>query len=89
MNRESAAFICSHIFNDTHPVLLVARESGDWMYLCGQVHDEQEEYEVVGAEHLLERDPTLREILDLPDNSEAERFTQGGTWIRRPLTPHT
>ena len=87
MTRELAAFVCSHVFRDTHPVLLVARENGDWMYLCGQAHDAQEKCHVIGAEHLVERDPTLKEIQDLPDNSEAERLSVGANWARRPLMP--
>jgi hypothetical protein len=87
MNRETAAFVCSHVFNNTHPILLVARENGDWMFLCGQVHDDREEYHVVGAEHLIRRDPTLREVLDLTENSEAERSSRSTMWIRRTLTP--
>jgi hypothetical protein len=87
VNREVAAFVCSHIFYDTHPVLLVARENGDWMFLCGQVHGEQEEYHVVGVEHLLMRDPTMRALLDLTENSEAERPSRRGAWTRRALAP--
>jgi hypothetical protein len=53
--------------------------------LCGQPHGEDEECHVVGAEHLSERDPTLREIPDLPDDSEAERPGVGQPWVRRTL----
>lgn len=87
MKRETAAFVCSHIFENTSPVLLVAREHGDWMYLCGKPHGEAEEYHVIGREHLTERDPTLRDTLDLPDQFEAERSHVGDVWVRRPLTP--
>jgi hypothetical protein len=86
MKQELAAFVCSHIFHNTHPVLLVAREHGDWMYLCGASHAEDEDYHVVGMTHLLERDSTLRETLDLSDNSEAERSDIGLPWTRRQLT---
>lgn len=87
MDRETATFVCSHVFDNSRPVLLVARENGDWMHLCGQKHEEDEKYQVVGTEHLLERDPTLHEVVDLPDNSEAERLAVGTPWARKPLTP--
>jgi hypothetical protein len=45
MKREIAAFVCSHIFKNTHPLLLVARENGDWMFLCGQVHDDRHHHQ--------------------------------------------
>jgi hypothetical protein len=75
------------VFNNTRPVLLIARENGDWMYLCGKPHASTEKYEVVGREHLLQRDPTLAETSDLADQMEAERMTMGSAWERRPLVP--
>jgi len=87
MKRESAAFVCSHVFENARPVLLVARENGDWMYLCGKSHEDDEDYHVVGAKHLIERDATLEEIASLADNWEAERSEVGRPWTRRPLTP--
>jgi hypothetical protein len=86
MLREAATFVCAHVFDNSRPILLVARENGDWMHLCGQTHEESEEYHVVGVEHLLERDPTLHGIADLPDNTEAERSAVGMPWSRKPLT---
>jgi len=86
MSYELAAFVCSHIFDNSRPVLLVARENGDWMYLCGKPHGDDEEYHVVGREHLIERDPTLRDTFDLPDQTEAERESVGGQWVRIALS---
>jgi hypothetical protein len=88
MEKESATFVCSHVFANTSPVLLVARENGDWMHLCGQLHQGDEEYRVVGVEHLFDRDPSLREVMDLADNTEAERAAVGMPWVRRALAPH-
>jgi len=80
MTRETAAFVCSHVFNRSRPILLVAREAGDWMYLCGQAHGEDEQYHVIGAGHLLERDSTLSAVTDLPENMEAERPSVTAPW---------
>lgn len=80
--RESTAFVCSHVFGGSSPVLLVAREDGDWMFLCGAGHSEEEQYHVVGIEHLTARDPSLFELLDLADDSEAEREAVGMPWSR-------
>ncbi len=87
MNRERAAFVCSHVFEDIRPVLLVARENGDWMFLCGESHGVNEEFHVIGREHLVERDPTLSATLDLPEQFEAERGHVGDVWVRRKLSP--
>jgi len=68
-------------------VLLVAREDGDWSFLCGESHDfEARLPNVVGIGHLLDRDPSLEQVLDLPDGHEAERQVVGGLWERRQLT---
>jgi len=85
IDRETAAFVCSHVFDDTSPVLLVVREEGDWMFLCGAEHPPDEEYRVVGINHLTSRDSLLCEVIDLPDNSEAERAEVGAPWIRTSL----
>ena len=85
MKKEMAVFVCSHVFEATRPVLLVARDGSHWMYLCGGLHEEDEEYKVVGREHLLERDKTLEESLDLQDQMEMERAAVGGPWERRAL----
>ena len=82
MTTEVAAYVCSHVFNDTRPVLLVSRAGGDWQCLCGGNHEAGEVPSVVGLNHLMERDVTLREIIDLPDDWEAERASQKDPWIR-------
>jgi hypothetical protein len=79
---ETAAFVCSHVFHDTRPVLLVSRAGGDWQLLCGGEHALDETPRVVGLEHLFERDPTLLEVRDLPDEWEAERVNMTGPWHR-------
>lgn len=82
---EIHVYVCSHVFADVRPILLVVRESGDWMFLCGDVHEENEDYHLVGVNHLTDRDPTLRNLPDLPDNTEAERTEVGGEWHIAPL----
>ena len=74
------------MFEVTRPVLLVARDGLHWMYLCGALHEDDEEYKVIGRVHLLERDKTLEETRDLEDQMEMERTAVGGPWERRPRT---
>lgn len=77
-----AAYVCSHIFADVTPILLVSRPEGDWCFLCGQEHGEEEHYSLVGVGHLLERDPSLRELADLEPDWEAERGAKDEPWLR-------
>ena len=82
-------FICSHIFENTKPILLVSRQGGDWQFLCGENHDVNEKPKVVCAGHLLERDPTLKEIANLPVDWEAERTAIGDKWVKKKCREYT
>jgi hypothetical protein len=86
MDFHQKCYVCVHVFARERPVLLVNRGSGDWCLACGQEHaDTADEYRVVGIGHVIEWDPTLDAILDLPTEWEAERGGANGIWARRPL----
>jgi len=82
---EQAVYLCSHLFENIRPVLLVSRADGDWQFLCGGEHDSHEVPCVVGLNHLLVRDPTLAELQDLPDEWEAERVSLSSPWRMREI----
>jgi hypothetical protein len=84
--QETAAFVCSHVFDASKPVLLVARENNDLMCMCGEFHEADEAYHVVDAEHLIARDQTLRKFVELPNDTAAERAAIGKPWTHLPLT---
>ncbi|AEV61869.1 hypothetical protein [Pseudomonas ogarae] len=74
-------YCCGHMFRRERSALLVVREEGDWQFLCGCVdhNDPLEPYHVsIGV--LLDVDPTLNQIADLPPEWEAERTEVGGDW---------
>ena len=80
------AYVCIHVFNEERPVLLVTREDGDWCLLCGDLHEETaSHFRVVGIGHLLQRDESLKEILDLQPDWDAERSSADQPWQRRPI----
>ena len=79
---EITAFVCSHVFENTRPVLLVCRARGDWQCLCGGEHNRDERPLAVGLNHLVDRDLTLQEIADLPPGWEAQRTIVGASWVR-------
>ena len=84
-NNETPAYVCSHVFNRTRPVLLVSRDDGDWQLLCGEPHEAEERPRVVGLNHLVANDPTLNVILNLPPDWEAERASQSEQWVQRRI----
>lgn len=88
VDHHLMVFCCEHVFRDERPVLYVCREDGDWQFLCGQGdHPASSEPVVVGVGHLVEKDPSLNQLANLPMNWEAERGSIGDAWIRTPLQP--
>ncbi len=86
MNRISVpyhakAYLCIHVALRERPVLLVDKTDGDWQFLCGEDHHSNECH-VAGIGHLVDMDPSLAEVLDLPDNFEASRSAVGSPWVR-------
>lgn len=62
---------------------MVSRQDGDWCFVCGEDHeDNASNYRVVGIGHVLEDDPSLRSLLDLQPDWDAERKDLGSQWIR-------
>jgi hypothetical protein len=86
---ETTAFVCTHVFDNSRPILLVSREEGDWQCMCGKEHNSREVVHVVGLNHLIERDPTLLELNDLPNGWEAERAHLGDPWLRGQVASKT
>jgi hypothetical protein len=74
-------YICEHVFRDERPVLHVCKTDGDWQFLCGGDHSTGLPV-LVGMGHLIERDRTLLDILDLQEGWQAERNTATEPWER-------
>lgn len=83
--KETAVFVCSHVFDNTKPVKLVLRSEGDLQMLCGGSHGNDEVPHLVGVEHLLARDWSLSEVVDIPEGWEAERTEVGDAWRRAAI----
>jgi hypothetical protein len=82
LSNHLKTYICVHVFEEEHPVLLVIND-GDWIMTCGKGHeDSAASYRVVGIGHLLSRDPTLELCADLGVGFEAERISIGEPWIK-------
>lgn len=86
IGKHHKAYLCIEVFENKKPILLVSRAEGDWCFLCGEDHpDDPQAYRVVGIGHVLERDPSLELIEDLPSDWEAERLFISAPWERRPI----
>lgn len=83
IDPHQKSYVCTHVFAESRPVLLVSRPDGDWCFLCGAEHPEDASaYRVVGVGHVFEKDPTLQPLEDLAPDWEAEREGVGKPWIR-------
>ena len=82
-DRRLGVYCCGHLFRRERPALLVARDDGDWQFLCGGAdHDDPLEPYHVSVGVLIDTDTTLNQIADLPPEWEAERPAVGDAWIR-------
>ena len=82
--REVAVIVCNHVYQDERPVLLASRDDQLVCLLCGldDHTDSVEAFKVVGSRHLVERDPSIGEVLDLPIGHEAARAAIDDEWVR-------
>ena len=78
---NQGVFVCSHIFNNTRPILYVVHEDNEWQCLCG--HDDHDAVgHLVGIGHLIKRDQTIDELYYLPNGWEAERKSVLDNWTK-------
>ena len=78
--------MCSHVFDESRPILLVVHESVGWTFACGGRDHEDDDFHNVGVGHLIDRDPTLNECADLEPHSVAERASVEDPWVRKSLS---
>ncbi len=85
---ELAAIVCSHVRNNERPVLLSSRTGEFVCLLCGKDDhvDSPDEFTVIGASHVTDRDQSVAEVLDLRLNEEAERDEAGSPWSRQTIS---
>lgn len=67
------------------PILLVTHDDDDggWQFLCGTTNDPADG-RIVALRHVVERDPTVLELVDLPLGWVAHRASCDEVWIREP-----
>jgi len=74
---------CTHVLSEERPILLVSREqNGDLLALCGGDDDTPESMMDVSLAQLLDLDPALGPLSDLPDGWAAMRESADDDWVR-------
>jgi hypothetical protein len=82
--NDIPAFVCSHVFLRNRPVLLVSHDNG-WSFLCGGGHSEKEKVQSIRIKDLVALDPSLENVVDLPEFWAAERKSSDEPWQKKPL----
>jgi hypothetical protein len=74
-----------HVLDGSKPVLLVTHDEDDgmWQVLCGTTGD-PDDCRLVSLEEMLQREPGLAELADLPLGWCAWRETAQSPWVREP-----
>jgi hypothetical protein len=81
MKEELATIVCSHVFKNTRSIELVVHHwDGTWQMTCGKSDHPLDcaDFEVVGLNHLYERQPNLRLTAELKPGALAE--CMNGEW---------
>lgn len=80
MAIETTSIVCGHVFRAEREIEVVIHHSdGLWQLVCGK-HDHPDDcsdFEAVGLEHLVERQPNVTELSELPRGWLAEKNTDG------------
>ena len=79
---DTAVFICSHILDCGEEILFVSHDMDDgaWQFLCGKEHNESDA-RIVSLKYVLDLDPTVGNLKDLPLGYYAERESKNDKWV--------
>jgi hypothetical protein len=86
--QNLGVFCCSSVFERGKPILRVAHDyDGDWQFLDGAAREENELPKLVCFEHVVEWEPAILSLYDLPRGWCAERDSASEEWQRKELPP--
>ena len=76
------------VLDGSEPILLVSHDADDhgWQFI-GTSDASAADAKLVALEEIVEIDPTVLEVADLPPGWQAVRERVGGAWTRREHSP--
>ena len=88
---DRQAFSCTHVIDEGHVILWVAREvddarGEDWTAICGSRTHDAHDIRAVHLAHLVRSAPSLRRLTDLALDESAARTDVYAPWIRARLS---
>lgn len=77
------AYVMKQLMDGTEPVLKVVHdETGDWQFI-GITGANSTDGRLIHPEHILEIDPSVKEVMDLPFGWQAVRYNKDKPWKRK------
>ena len=79
---DTAVFICRQILDSGEDILFVSHDADDgaWQFLCDKEHNESDA-RIVSLKYVLDLDPTISNLNDLPLGYCAERKSKNDKWV--------
>ena len=93
VDRRSA-IICSHVLEDGLPILRAKRDMVDqddptdsgWQFLCDSgAGEEMATIRVISVEEVIQREPSLEQLLNSEVGSAWVRLHQGEAWVKETV----
>jgi len=83
-----ATIVSKSILERGAPILIVCHDADDhgWQFLDG-VSEDIDDLVIIGLAHILEIDPTMRELAQLQPGYEATRPNAASDWVIQPIPP--
>lgn len=84
---ELGVFTSDRVVNGREPICLVFHhENGDWEFVTGK-EEGSSEISLIHVGHIIESDPSIAVLADLPSGWKAWRESSASDWVREPTPP--
>ena len=78
---SKAVFTTKFVLRDKFPIVYVTHdEDGDWQFFSGHENITDKDIMIVSLGEIIEYDPSINEVSDLPQGKEAFRENQNASW---------
>ncbi|HET7857400.1 MAG TPA: hypothetical protein VFL41_13165 [Gaiellaceae bacterium] len=85
--KDHTVYTTRFVLEEDRPILLVSRDpDGEWEFLCTMTDDPKDAREVSLA-FIVDQDPRVAEVADLPVAWRAFRDSPESPWLQRPFSP--
>jgi hypothetical protein len=84
--QHRSVYTTRFVLDDDLPILVVSHDpDGEWEFLCGTTDNPKDGRQVMLSE-VVELDPRVAEVADLPVGWRAFRDTTDAPWLQQPFS---